>query len=97
MRVVHCKREPFTVYIGRPSKWGNEYSYKNDTIAKYKVSTVEECVERYEEDFRADPEKISWLKELKEDDVLACWCKVKGHEPCHGDVIAKLYKEFVCL
>ena len=21
-RVVHCKKEPFDVYIGRPSKWG---------------------------------------------------------------------------
>jgi len=22
-RVVHCKKEPYDVYIGRPSKWGN--------------------------------------------------------------------------
>jgi len=23
MKVVHCKKEPFDVYIGRPQKWGN--------------------------------------------------------------------------
>jgi len=24
-RVVHCKKEPYDVYIGRPSKWGNPF------------------------------------------------------------------------
>ena len=23
MKVVHCKKEPFDVYIGRPGPWGN--------------------------------------------------------------------------
>lgn len=26
--VVHCKREPHDVYIGRPSIWGNPFSHK---------------------------------------------------------------------
>lgn len=25
--VVHCKREPYDVYIGRGSKWGNPFSH----------------------------------------------------------------------
>lgn len=25
--------------------------------------------------------------------VLGCWCKVEGHEACHGDVIVKLIAE----
>jgi len=24
-RVVHCKKEPYDIYIGRPSKWGNPF------------------------------------------------------------------------
>ncbi len=24
-KVVHCKRAPFDIYIGRPSKWGNPF------------------------------------------------------------------------
>jgi len=27
IRVVHCKREPYDVYIGRGSKWGNPFTH----------------------------------------------------------------------
>ena len=37
MRVVHCKKEPYDVYIGRPSKWGNPYSHKDNTKAQFKL------------------------------------------------------------
>lgn len=30
-RVVHCKREKYDVYIGRPSKWGNPIKLIKDT------------------------------------------------------------------
>ena len=36
-KIVHCKKEEYEVYIGRPTKWGNPYSHKDNTIAKYKV------------------------------------------------------------
>ena len=26
-KVVHCKKELYDVYIGRPSKWGNPFSH----------------------------------------------------------------------
>jgi len=26
MRIVHWKKEPYDVYIGRPGKWGNPYT-----------------------------------------------------------------------
>jgi hypothetical protein len=29
-RVVHCKVEPFDIYIGRPSKWGNPFKIGKD-------------------------------------------------------------------
>ena len=29
-KVVHCKREPFDIYIGRPSKWGNPFVIGRD-------------------------------------------------------------------
>ena len=32
------------------------------------------------------------LHEL-EGKVLGCWCKVKGHEPCHGDVLVELLEK----
>jgi hypothetical protein len=41
-RVVHCKREAFNVYIGRPGKWGNPFVIGKDgtraeVIAKYEA------------------------------------------------------------
>ena len=29
-KVVHCKRAPFDIYIGRPSKWGNPFVIGRD-------------------------------------------------------------------
>lgn len=29
-KVIHCKKESYDVYIGRPSIWGNPYSIGKD-------------------------------------------------------------------
>jgi hypothetical protein len=63
IKVVHCKREPFDVYVGRPSRWGNPFSHKNGTTAQFKVDTVEETVAKYEEWIMTQPELIKAAKE----------------------------------
>ncbi len=88
IRVVHCKKEPYDVYIGRPSKWGNPFSHKDGTKAEYVVSTRKEAVDRYEEHLRQG-ELLNDIHEL-EGKVLGCWCKPQA---CHGDVIVRLLKE----
>ena len=49
--VVHCKKEPYDVYIGRPSKWGNPFTHIKDgkTLAKYVVNSRYEAIEAYRE------------------------------------------------
>ncbi|MGK7635302.1 DUF4326 domain-containing protein, partial [Salmonella enterica] len=47
-KIVHLKKEPYDVYIGRPSKWGNPYSHKEDTLAEFKVKNRAEALEKYE-------------------------------------------------
>lgn len=89
-KVVHCKKEKYDVYIGRPSKWGNPYSHLPNTLAKYKVATREEAIEKYEKWIRNNPELLVDLPEL-EFKVLGCWCK--PNYSCHGDVLVKLLKE----
>lgn len=37
-KVVHCKKEPFDVYVGRGSVWGNPFSHKEGTTAEHIVS-----------------------------------------------------------
>lgn len=83
--VVHCKKSPFDVYIGRPSKWGNPYSHKEDTTAQFKVNTREEAIIAYEKYLLNTPELMNSLVELK-DKVLGCWCYPKA---CHGEILTQ--------
>lgn len=83
-RVVHCKKEAYDVYIGRPSKWGNPFSHKEGTLAEFRVKNRREAVKKFEEYLLNNPQLMRDLKELK-GKTLGCWCKPKS---CHGDVLA---------
>ncbi|MFO0958251.1 MAG: DUF4326 domain-containing protein [Isosphaeraceae bacterium] len=78
-KVVHCKREPHDVYIGRPSKWGNPFVIGRD-------GTREDVVAKYEAWLHTQPELMAALPELK-GKTLGCWC---APQECHGDVLARL-------
>lgn len=98
-RVVHCKIEPYDVYIGRPSIFGNPYSHKEGTLARYKVDTIEEAVEKYREYVLSNPDLLKAILKLR-GKVLGCWCAKKGglttqDKPfkCHGQVILELIEE----
>ena len=80
-KVVHCKKEKYDVFIGRPSKWGNPFS-----LFQY---SREECIQLYEEYIRNKPELLNCLHEL-EGKILGCFCKPLA---CHGDVLVKLIEE----
>ena len=79
-KVVHCKKEKYEVYIGRPSIFGNPYSIGKD-------GTREEVIKKYTIYFynkiQLDEEFHNAVNELK-DKILGCWCKP---EDCHGDII----------
>ena len=49
----------------------------------------EECVFRYYEWIQTQPELMKDIPELK-GKVLGCWCKKRGYEACHGDVLIYL-------
>jgi hypothetical protein len=84
IRIVHKSKSHYDIYIGRGSKWGNPF-----VIGEH--GTREEVISKYEEWIRNNPSLLDDLPELK-DKVLGCWCAPK---PCHGDVLKKLYKEYV--
>jgi hypothetical protein len=84
-KVVHCKKNPYDVYIGRPSKWGNPYSHKEGTLAEFKVKSRKEAIEKYENYLLTNPALMNSISELK-GKTLGCWCKPKS---CHGDILAK--------
>ncbi len=76
--VVHCKKESYDVYIGRPSKWGNPFDVKT-----YGRGT---CIELYSRWIREQTDLLKDLHELK-GKTLGCWCHPKD---CHGDILAEL-------
>jgi len=84
--VVHCKKEKYDVYIGRPSKWGNPFTHKAGTCAQFIQPSREESVECYRRWLLTQPHLMAALPELK-GKVLGCWCKPNS---CHGDVLAEL-------
>ncbi len=78
-RVVHCKRQPYDVYIGRPGKWGNPFVLKRE-------SDRAAALEQYRAWVMRQPELMAALGELR-GKVLGCWCAPRL---CHGDVLVEL-------
>lgn len=82
-KVVHCKKEKYDVYIGRPSKWGNPFVIGKD-------GTREQVIDKYEKYILMHDDLFNSLCELK-GKVLGCWCKP---EACHGDVLVRMIERF---
>lgn len=79
IKVVHCKKYPFDIYIGRPSKWGNPFAIGKD-------GNREEVIEKYRAWVITQQHLINALHELKRK-TLGCYCKPAA---CHGDVLKEL-------
>jgi hypothetical protein len=87
-KVVHCKRDAYDVYIGRPSEFGNPFSHKAGTRAQFIVASRDEAVDKYRiwlfEAMKSDPAFQAKIASLA-GKTLGCWC---SPQRCHGDVLA---------
>ena len=91
---VWNKRDPGVpgdaVYVGRPTKWGNPYSHKDGTKARWKVATRDAAVDAYVQYLHETLEgrylQHAALEELRGKD-LVCWC---APERCHADVLIEI-------
>jgi hypothetical protein len=79
--VVNKNTEPFDVYIGRGSIFGNPYEIGVD-------GTREQVIARYEKWFNFLLRDSAFLEELKKlaGKRLGCFCKP---QQCHGEIIAE--------
>lgn len=82
-RVVHCKREPYDVYAGRPSKWGNPFHLKFE-------SERDKVVAQHREWLRGQPKLLADLHELK-DKTIGCFCFPRL---CHADNYAEILDSY---
>lgn len=81
--VVNIKTgEPFDVFIGRPSKFGNPF-----IIGSH--GTRDEVVDKYRRYLIGNKELLSQIEELR-GKRLGCFCEPKN---CHGRVIVELLGE----
>ncbi len=78
--VVHCKRAPYDVYIGRPSLWGNPFRLRAGDDRAHVIA-------RYHEWLLTQPELIRRAKNELRGKRLGCWC---APQACHGDVLAAI-------
>lgn len=84
--VVHKNRARYDVCVGRPSKYGNDYSHRAGTLARFVVPSVEEAVSCFKRDFLANAQLVMDAKRELCRKRLACYC---APGPCHAEVIAE--------
>jgi hypothetical protein len=89
-------KEGRALYIGRAvprrgfkaSKWGNLYR-----VGDPDCKTPQDAVNLFRTQMHNRLKNFPWCWEdlpTLRGKVLGCWCKQKGDEPCHGDVLAEL-------
>jgi Domain of unknown function (DUF4326) len=83
-KVVNKYKEPYDVYIGRGSIWGNPFAI-DDSIGETREIVIEKYRTYLFKQLKNGNIRIEQLTGLK-DKTLGCFCKPK---PCHGDIIVK--------
>jgi len=78
IKIVHCRKDPHDIYIGRGSKWGNPYRIGID-------GNREDVIKMYENYLLGYTDLMNSLEDLK-DKILGCYCAPLA---CHGDILKK--------
>ena len=98
-RTKGWRMPPNTVYVGRPTPYGNDWEPRD--AAAYWVPVAERrawAVRKYREDFErrgwvgyCASEEFRDLEEIRHElggKNLACWCPLD--QPCHADVLLEV-------
>ena len=79
--VVNIRNEPYDVYIGRPSKYGNRFGIGVNLWSR------EDVINLYRDWIVKNPKLIDEAKIELKGKRLGCYC---APLPCHGDILAEL-------
>jgi len=89
-RTKGWRMSPNTIYVGRPTIWGNPFVVGRDGDA-------DRCVELFKAVLRMpflrlpDGTDVRWndlIKERLRGKHLACWCALD--RPCHADILLQI-------
>jgi Domain of unknown function (DUF4326) len=81
MKRVHCKKEKYDLYCGRPSPYRNPFVIGKD-------GTREEVIKKFREYVLHTPKLLEAIYNLDNSLILGCWCD--ADQACHCDVIIEL-------
>lgn len=81
--VVHCKKQRYDVYIGRPSAFGNPFVIGKD-------GDRDDVIRKFEQYLLKDEALMARAKKELKGKVLGCFC---APQKCHGDILAKYANE----
>lgn len=83
-----------TVYVGRPTKWGNPFRVGQPNTDDYMIGTRAEIVAKYRSEILLfhggflGGIKVSDIRRELRGKNLCCWCPLD--QPCHADVLLEL-------
>ncbi len=78
-RTKGWRMPPNTVYVGRPTKWGNPFFVAPDMPAHLAVENFRNMLNRHD---------VAEIRATLRGKNLACWCALD--QPCHADVLLEL-------
>lgn len=84
-RTKGWRMPPNTVYVGRPSRWGNPFLPMIDESAARRADLFWQATVLWQ----TEPWWGDWIEPLRGKD-LACWCRLD--QPCHADVLLELIR-----
>ncbi len=102
-RTKGWRMPPNTVYVGRGSKWGNQFFVDPEhTLDKhdppkligaiFACRTAREAIRKYEQTNIDSKIRLYFSKENIKNELkgknLACWCPLD--RPCHTDILLKI-------
>jgi Domain of unknown function (DUF4326) len=90
-RTKGWKMPPNTVYVGRPSKWGNPWTVGQTVGPHDTPMSAEEAADNYRKWMAANQaglEKYRVPLAPLRGKNLACWCPL--NQPCHADVLLEI-------
>ncbi|HDL01136.1 MAG TPA: DUF4326 domain-containing protein [candidate division Zixibacteria bacterium] len=87
-RTKGWKMPPNTIYVGRPSKWGNPYKTGDKACdARCYRKELEWYLDKNSVISKKHEQILAGLKKLKGKN-LACWCPLDS--PCHADILLEI-------
>lgn len=76
-----------SVYVGRPSPWGNPFSHKQSAFSTWPAVDRDDAIKKHREWLLSRPELVEQVKKELRGKDLVCWCSPL---PCHADTLLEI-------